>query len=306
MPRNLPRPYADKQKGNIVYSNAHLSNRVLPIHQAVAVDRGESLSERVLQGLKSGEFEVAFQPIIHARTRVLWSVECLLRWNHPQYGLLLPGAFAESLHDPDVAREASYFVLGTACRQLEEIQRAGSVLPRVAINIRPSQLLDDGFVIRVADVTALHGIHPSLIELELLETEDASILLATREFTDPLKQLGVHISLDDFGSGYSSLATLGSMNVDTVKLAQDFISRVPTRPRACEVATAILDLLAKLDMTVVVEGVESEAQRNWLEQKGEIYIQGYQIARPAPTLSDAITRYAEPRADDESGPGQCV
>lgn len=248
----------------------------------------DTLSSKILDGLDAGEFHVAFQPIIHAKTRSLAGVECLLRWQHPQYGLLLPESFVSAFENHDVAREASRFVLETACQQLGDAKRAGKPLPRASINIQPSELLDDALSSNICELTVRYGIDPSLLEFELLETEDASKLLSLHQFTRPLKQLGVRLALDDFGSGYSSLAALASLPIDTIKVARGFLTQLPDSDRACTIMTGLLDLFNQLGMTVVVEGVESAAQLQWLSRYEEIHLQGYYLAKPKLTLADAI------------------
>jgi len=250
--------------------------------------RDETLAGRIRQGLPAGEFCVAFQPVVHAQSFQLLNVECLLRWQHPDYGLLLPECFMSAFDDAQTAREVSHFMLESVCRQLADMQRAGRVAPHAAINIQPVQLLDDGFAATVRATAQRHGIDPSLLELELVATEDASTLLSTQAFTRPLRQLGVRLALNDFGSGYSPLAMLGAAQIDTVKLARAFLANVPASARACTVMTALLDMLDALHMRVVVEGVESEAQLRWLSARPEVYVQGYHVARPQAKLADAL------------------
>jgi EAL domain-containing protein (putative c-di-GMP-specific phosphodiesterase class I) len=250
--------------------------------------RDETLAQQIRKGLKAGEFGVAFQPVVHAQTLKLVNIECLLRWQHPEYGLLLPECFVSAFEDRETAREVTEFMLESVCLELGAMRRAGQALPAAAINIQPSQLLDETFAATIQDTTRRHGVDPLLLELELVATEDASTLLSTHEFTRSLRQLGVRIALNDFGSGYSPLAMLGTAQIDTVKLARGFMARVPASARDCVVMTGLLDLLDKLDMRVVVEGVESEAQLRWLRQRPEVYVQGYHVARPQAKLSNAL------------------
>ncbi|WP_165841816.1 EAL domain-containing protein [Paraburkholderia unamae] len=257
-------------------------------------DSNTQLVEGVFSGLRNREFTVAFQPIVHAKTGALWSVECLLRWKHPDYGTLLPGAFADALRDPEVGREIFFFVLASACCQFEKLRCSGRKLQRIAINIQPSLLTDDSLGAAIAEIATRHDISPSFLELELVETEDAATLLATRHLTAPIRELGIRLSLDDFGTGFSSLSALCSMRIDTVKLARDFMKQIPELSRSCDFVAGILDVLKIAGMTVVVEGVENEAQLNWLSRRDEVYVQGFYIARPAPTLADALLPWRHP------------
>jgi EAL domain-containing protein (putative c-di-GMP-specific phosphodiesterase class I) len=267
---------------------AHLQD-LASMHERTTLPGGdETLVQRLRQGLRAGEFRVAFQPVVHAQSFSLLNVECLLRWQHPDYGLLLPECFASAFGDPDTAREVSDFMLQSVCAQLGDMQRAGHVPPRAAINIQPSQLLDETLGATLRAAAKRHKIEPSLLELELVATEDASTLLSTQAFTRPLRQLGVGLALNDFGSGHSPLAILSSPHITTVKLARGFLAHVPASARACVLLTGLLDMLDKLDVTVVAEGVESEAQLRWLRQRPEVYVQGYHVARPQERLASAI------------------
>jgi EAL domain-containing protein (putative c-di-GMP-specific phosphodiesterase class I) len=244
----------------------------------------------MIEGLRAGEFAVAFQPIVHAQTRVLNAVECLLRWQHPEYGLLLPGAFEPALHDPAVAHEAARFVLDVACRGLRNKPHAVDAPPLVAINIQASQLLDDRLAALVAEVTGRYGVPASSFELEIVENEETLCLVATREFTAPLRAMGVRLALDDFGTGYSSLAALAGAHVDTVKLAREFLRhgslRADSRTDSCidsrtaSVLRSVIEMVDRLGMRTVVEGVESDEQMAWLAALPTVYAQGYALGKP--------------------------
>lgn len=243
---------------------------------------GGPLVDQVHAGLDAGQFRVAFQPIVHARSRRLDSVECLLRWQHPRYGLLLPGAFERALDDTGVAHRVSRLVLDVACRALREQRDAGHDAPFVAINVQPSQLLDDRLKTSIDDITRRYNVDPSAFELELVESEATLKLVVTREFTAPLKALGVRLALDDFGTGYSSLAALALANVDSVKLARDFLRARSNREpaRTVSVMQSAFDLFDKLQLRTVVEGVENAEQIDWLATHPNVYAQGYFIGRP--------------------------
>jgi EAL domain-containing protein (putative c-di-GMP-specific phosphodiesterase class I) len=247
------------------------------------------LVDKVLHGLRAEQFRVAFQPIVELHSGKLMGFEALLRWQHPQYGLLLPGYFADALEDEEVARNSAEFVIGEACAQLAEWRSGGGAFPRLFINIQPSLLMDSALSVGIAKATNKHSIDPSLITLELVESEDVTKMLSLLEFTRPLKALGVQLALDDFGTGYSSLAALDALDVDTVKLAQRLVSSIPSSGRAGIVTDGVLDMLERLDVKVIVEGVETAEQAAWLSRRRDIYIQGFFIARPQPTLAQAAS-----------------
>jgi EAL domain-containing protein (putative c-di-GMP-specific phosphodiesterase class I) len=254
---------------------------------AAATEVNDTLVVQVLDGLRSREFSVDFQPIVHVRTRGLQAVECLLRWRRPQYGLLLPAAFSQVFLNPDVAAEVCDFVLDEACRQLSELRREGKTLPRIAVNIQPHQLARGDLANTICKIAARHGVDPSLIELEIVETEACASLLAAW-LVQPLRDIGVRLALDDFGTGYSCLSALGSLYVDTVKLAREFLVDVPASGRACDLAGGILKILGQLNIAVVVEGVETASHWGWLEQYPDVHAQGYYVCTPRRTLAQAV------------------
>lgn len=270
------------------HAGIHLIDQDAAGQAAALPSHDGELAQRIRTGLRAGEFSVAYQPVAHAQTLTLFNVECLLRWQHPQYGLLLPECFVSAFDDPETARAVSEFMLEAVCLQLGEMRRAGQVLPPVTVNIQPAQLLDETLCVTIRDTTGRHGIDPLLLELELAATEDAATLLSTQEFTRSLRQLGVRLALNDFGLGYSPLSLLGTAHIDTVKLARSFMRRVPFAPRDCVVMTGLLDLLERLKIRAVVEGVETEAQLHWLRQRPEVYVQGYHVARPHAKLANAL------------------
>jgi EAL domain-containing protein (putative c-di-GMP-specific phosphodiesterase class I) len=249
----------------------------------------QQLAVRVCKALRSGEFRVAYQPIANARTSEIITVECLLRWQHPEYGLLLPCNFFEAFQDTQVARQSTWFVLETVCRELAECRQLGLPMPKVAINIQPSQLVDDDLPLKIESTASQRNIDPSLIQLEIVESEESAALLSTSEFTQPLKQLGVGLALDDFGTGYSSLSTLHTQQVNSVKLAGQFIRHLPDDRRSKIVVDAILEMAGELGLSVVVEGVERKEQLLWLAAHPDVLVQGNYICSPRGRLTEALS-----------------
>ncbi|WP_166653496.1 EAL domain-containing protein [Paraburkholderia flava] len=268
------------------------------LKQTIDTPTRNGLSDRIREGLRAGEFHLVFQGIHESGTGRLVSTEALLRWMHPDYGLLLPDAFLEVLdEDPELAVDVTHFVIDRACAQLGACIRTGRPALPVAVNVPPSVAAQEDFAAEVEQIAHMHGIAPGLIDIELVETEDTARILATRVLTRPLRDSGIRISIDDFGTGYSSLALLSEMDVDTVKLARELLAFVPSRQRASAVIAGILALLDELGMRVVVEGVETIDQARWLEQWPNVLVQGFYFSRPTSDLAAALDA---PRAQ----PGQ--
>ncbi len=253
-----------------------------------------ALANRVRRGLANGEFELAFQGIYHLGTGTLDSVEALIRWIHPERGLLLPSAFLSTMSDPLVAHELTYFVVARACRYLGERQRARHPVCPIAINVPPSIAARPGFAADVEDLAYAEGASPSLLEIELSETEDATALLATPALTRAFRDAGMRIAIDDFGTGFSSLASLGAMAIDTVKIARELMVSVPDNPRACAVMAGVITMLDELGVRIVVEGIETTAQSRWLARWPNLRVQGYLWGTP--TLGPSAFASREHRA----------
>jgi EAL domain-containing protein (putative c-di-GMP-specific phosphodiesterase class I) len=148
----------------------HMTDYVATHPAAAPSDDEETLAQRIRKGLRAGEFGLAFQPIVHAQSLRLLNVECLLRWQHPQYGLLLPQSFRSAIEDTMTAREVSEFTLESVCQQLAAMKRTGQAPPAASINIQPAQSLDDTLSAAVLDATRRHDIDPALLEFEHLDT----------------------------------------------------------------------------------------------------------------------------------------
>jgi EAL domain-containing protein (putative c-di-GMP-specific phosphodiesterase class I) len=239
-----------------------------------------ALANRVRKGLEVGEFELAFQGIHHCGSGELKSVEALIRWIHPEYGLLPPSAFLSTMSDPVVALELTYFVIARACRYLGERQRMGRAVCPVAINVPPSIAARPEFAADIERIALAHGANLSQLEIELSETEDATALLSSPALMRAIRNTGVRIAMDDFGTGYSSLATLSLIDIDTVKVARELMLAVPSNPRACAVTAGALDMLCDLGVRVVVEGIETAAQARWLSRWPDVLVQGYLWGKP--------------------------
>jgi EAL domain-containing protein (putative c-di-GMP-specific phosphodiesterase class I) len=240
----------------------------------------DQLCQRVRRGLRAGEFALAFQGVYNVKTGALSSAEALIRWLHPEYGTLLPDAFICTIEDPAVARDMTYFVIKSVSRQLGQWQHEGRPVFPIAVNVPPSVAMSEHFTQHVERIARSNGITPGLLQIELSEAEDATLVLASKGLMAGLRELGVQIAIDDFGTGYSSLAMLSAMNIDIVKLAKELLVEVPVCPRACAVVSATLNLLQTLRLTVVVEGVETESQAKWLAQWPHVLTQGFYFGRP--------------------------
>ncbi|OHX17120.1 diguanylate cyclase [Chromobacterium amazonense] len=245
------------------------------------------LENGLRMALERGEFELHYQPQLAADSRALQGAEVLLRWRHPQLGLVPPVRFIALAEETGLIKPIGDWVLAEACRQLAAWDRQGLAVPRLAVNLSPRQFGQPSLPAKVAGALQAAGLPASRLELEITESmlmqnpDEAVQLLAQ------LKALGVWLSIDDFGTGYSSLSYLKRFPLDTLKIDQSFVDGLPDDGDNAAIAEAILAMAKKLKFHVVAEGVENEAQAAFLQGKGCHTLQGYHFSRPLPAAEFA-------------------
>jgi diguanylate cyclase (GGDEF)-like protein len=248
-----------------------------------------NLEVALQKGFRDGEFTLHYQPRIDCNTRQVAALEALLRWNSPTRGLVLPSEFIGVLEDTGLMIIVGEWVLRTACNQVCRWIDDGKPPRRVSVNVSTAQFQSPSFVAMVRRVLRDTGVKPDLIELELTE----SLLIANAEQArgtlGELKALGLHLSIDDFGTGYSSLNYLRHFAVDCLKIDRSFITDISNSPRDRAVATAIIGLAKALEITVVAEGVETEAQAAFFDSVHCNELQGFLFSKPLPV--DQLERY---------------
>ncbi len=203
--------------------------------------------------------------------------EALIRWLRDDQ-VVPPGAFIPVAEDCGLVVPIGYYVLEEACRSSAAFRERGLNM-RIAINVSPHQLADSGFVDRVGDALNRHGVAPERLEIEITEYTLALEQGALIDRLRTLRNRGIRIAIDDFGTGYSSLSCLRNFPIDVLKIDRSFIADVPNDVAA---PSTILTLAQKLGMECVAEGVETEAQRDWLVSYRCPTLQGYLFARPMP------------------------
>ncbi len=227
-----------------------------------------------------GELRLYLQPQVDARGRVV-GAEALLRWEHPVRGLVPPNGFIPVAEETGLIVELGDWVLTRACRLLTRPAVAEQGL-RIAVNVSPRQFHRVDFVERVRTILAETGADPTRLTLEVTEglvIDDVHQTIATMS---ELRALGVHFSIDDFGTGYSSLAYLKRLPINEVKIDRTFVQDAPTDPNDAVLVEVILALARHLGLAVVAEGVETEAQADFLRARAEITCQGFLFGRPEP------------------------
>jgi EAL domain-containing protein (putative c-di-GMP-specific phosphodiesterase class I) len=262
-------------------STARMNTTTHRSHAAnAAPGSGHALRRRVLAGIAAGEFCVAYQGIYRVDNGELAQMEALIRWRHPDYGVLLPGAFCETFKDSEVILAITWLVMETVARDIVEWQSNGGARYSVAVNVPPSVAMMPGFAEHMEAICAAHGVAPDCIELELSESEDLARFPGIGKLVQRLRNKGINIAMDDFGTGYACLAALGPVGFGTVKIAKELLADAAGNETTSTVFSSILDLLTRLKVGIVVEGVETPAQAQWLAQWPHVMAQGFFLARP--------------------------
>ena len=267
-----------------------------PEMNARAKERLE-LESGLQKALQNEEFILHYQPKYGASTQKLVGVEALLRWQHPSYGLVMPDRFIPALEENGLINAVGEWVLRTACAQNKMWQEQGFAPVTVSVNIsavqfRSPQLIDS--VARVLDETQLESRY---LELELTESMFISNTEAAINTMYRLKDLGVSLSIDDFGSGYSSLSYLKRFPVDYLKIDRSFIKDIENSNKDAAITNAITVLAHSLNMKIVAEGVESQGQLDYLKSQGCQELQGFLFSRPVPAqeISELLERVSASR-----------
>ena len=243
-----------------------------------AASRRLVLESDLRRALGADELRVFYQPIVEAKTGRIAAHEALVRWQHPERGLVSPAEFIPIAEETGMILRLGEQVLRQACRwaTLIGVERA---LP-VSVNLSPRQFNDPRLVQTVAAALAETGLPARLLQLEITETTAMQHTDATLATLKRLKDLGVSIAIDDFGTGYSSLSYLKRFPVDKLKVDRSFTDDLPGDADQCAVVSAIVALAHALELQVIAEGVEDEAQRAFLQACGCEFIQGYLTGRP--------------------------
>jgi diguanylate cyclase (GGDEF)-like protein len=254
-------------------------------HEVYLPERDRHSRERLAlvgelhSALKAGELILHYQPKADVRTGVVRGVEALVRWQHPERGLLGPSHFLPLVEQSELTRSLTAFVLDRALAEIAGRTRAGIALG-VAVNLGPADLLDLGLPSEIERILAHHDFDPARLRLEVSEDAVVADLERTIEVLGSLRRIGVRIALDDFGAGRSSLVHLRSLVIDELKVDRSFVMRLDEDERDAAITHSIIDLGRRLGVNVVAEGVQTEAAWTRLAEWGCHEVQGHLIGRP--------------------------
>jgi diguanylate cyclase (GGDEF)-like protein/PAS domain S-box-containing protein len=238
------------------------------------------LETSLRRGLERDEFHLVYQPLLDLKTGLLVGMEALVRWQHPDLGLLLPGKFIPIAEETGMIIPLGDWVLGAACRQNRQWQDEGLPPLRVAVNLSARQFIQAKLAHRVADVLQETGLSPDCLELELTESTIMSNAEETIAILKELKAMGISLAIDDFGTGYSSLSYLKHFPIDRLKIDRSFVCDITTNPDDAAIADAIIAMAHSLKLKVTAEGVEMQEQLSYLTDRNCDEMQGYFLSHP--------------------------
>jgi diguanylate cyclase (GGDEF)-like protein/PAS domain S-box-containing protein len=239
--------------------------------------------DNALRGaLARGEFELYYQPIMDITTRRLEGLEVLLRWQRPGHGLVAPDQFIPIVEENGLIVPLGEWVIRQACLQCMEWQQQGLPVVPLAINLSPRQFMERNLTDSIQAILQETGMPPHLLEFEITETALMGHGEQTLEILRQINQMGIRLSIDDFGTGYSSLAYLKRFPVKKLKIDRAFIKDLEHSSDDQVIVAAIIALSNSLQLLVVAEGVETEAQYALLQQNGADFAQGFLFSRPVP------------------------
>ncbi|MBT9567005.1 MAG: EAL domain-containing protein [Thiobacillus sp.] len=236
----------------------------------------------IKRAIERDELVLHYQPRIDALTGTIIGIEALVRWKHPERGLIAPEDFIPMAEELGIIGAVGEWVLYTACRQNRAWQDAGLAPVRISVNISAHQISESGFADLLVRVLNETGLDASCLELEITETSLMQNIEASVSNLQVVKRTGVSISIDDFGTGYSSLAYLKKLPIDTLKIDKSFIQDLLTDPDDAAIVSATIALAHNMDLKVVAEGVTTAAQTEFLLQRNCTAMQGYLFSHPLP------------------------
>jgi EAL domain-containing protein (putative c-di-GMP-specific phosphodiesterase class I) len=234
----------------------------------------------LLKALEDGQFFLEYQPRVNPKTNQIMSAEALIRWNHPEWGIVPPNEFIPLAEETGIIDEIGEWVLHTVCKQIKTWKEKGSNYVRISINFSANHFLKANFGDRVIEITDYYDVHPQCIELEITECMLNSNEDGLRKMIKQLKEKGFMFAIDDFGTGYSSLSNFKKYKVDTLKIDRSLIKDISKDSVTKGIVSTIITLGKNLGMNVVAEGVEHLEELQSIMKMNCDEAQGYMFSQP--------------------------
>ncbi len=267
-----------KDGGRLTWFTADMEQRMV---------ENELLRTEMLEALEKGQFELYYQPKISFRTGSIMGVEALIRWHHPTKGFIPPNAFIPLAEQTGIITKIDEWGLRTACEQNIKWQQQGLPPVKMSVNMSQAQFHRTDVIATVTNVLKETGLDPKLLEIEVTETMAMQDIERTVNVLGRIRSMGVSISMDDFGSGYSSLSSLKTIPLDILKIDRSLVCDLDENEVSKQITGAIVDLGKAMQLVILAEGVETQAQCRFLTDIGCDLAQGYFYSKPVP--ADEIT-----------------
>jgi EAL domain-containing protein (putative c-di-GMP-specific phosphodiesterase class I) len=251
-----------------------------------AVER-QCLEGSLRHAVERGEFLLHYQPKVNLFTGQIIGAEALIRWQHPDRGLVSPAQFVPIAEDCGLILPIGRWVLREACKQAREWQDAGLPFKRVSVNVSATEFRAKTFLEDVGTIIRETGLEARYLDLELTEGVLMQNAKSTASVLQELKSMGVHLAVDDFGTGYSSLSYLRQFPIDVLKIDQSFVRQISDDPNDSAIVRAIIDMGKNLKQRVIAEGIETQEQLALLQSWRCAEGQGYLFSRPVPAAQFA-------------------
>lgn len=257
-------------KNNYFYFNKEMNQQL---------NRKRLIHKGLRKAIEKNEFILYYQPKVELGTGKIIGVEALIRWMHPELGMVPPNEFITIAEETGQIKSIGKWVLHTACRQGQEWIEKGFIPLRIAVNVSLQQLMQDDFINNVEEVLHETGFNAANLEMEITES-----VMQSGEYTinmlHKLKEMGIYISIDDFGTGYSSLSYLKRLPLDALKIDKSFVDDIQIDQTDSDIVKTIIALAKNLKLKCIAEGVETEVQTHFLKENGCHEVQGYFISKP--------------------------
>ncbi|MCT8138571.1 EAL domain-containing protein [Anaerobacillus sp. CMMVII] len=269
--------YRAKKKGRNQYEKANVEGNACAFERLI-------IENHLRKALDKNELSLHYQPQLDLKENKIIGFEALLRWKHPDLGLIPPSDFIPIAEETGLMLRIGDWVLESACEEIKQWEKAGFPTLHVAVNVSAQQFLQRGFTEKVRSVIEKTKISPNLLELEITEGMVIHDVESAISVLKQLKEIGVQISIDDFGTGYSSLSYLQKLPVNTLKIDRSFIFDIDTNPSSKALTSAITTLAHDLNLNVIAEGVETYKQLSIVKKSACDVIQGYFLVNQSPQV----------------------
>ena len=240
------------------------------------------LAGELYEGIQKKQFEIYYQPVVDAKTGMIASAEALIRWNHPEKGMISPGIFIPALEESGQISELSFYVV----EQVKELIRARLLRRKktvpVSINLSWMDFYDETMINGIIEQLQTGEIPRGMIRFEVTETSYAALEENRLGVLNAIRKEGAKILLDDFGSGYSSFGMLRDYNFDILKIDMSFVRKIETNTKTRSILRFLIDMAHEMGVSLIAEGAETQAQTAFLRENGCDYIQGYYYSKPVP------------------------